>query len=327
MMTAKQTIPGLMERLPPVRGRLEPDASIAKFSWFKVGGPAEALFEPADPDDLAEFLAARPDDVPVTVIGVASNIIIRDGGVPGVVVRIGREFADIRIDGAEITAGAAAHDVNVARQARDAGLAGLEFLSGIPGTIGGALRMNAGAYGREIKDVVIDADALDSKGERHRLGLSDLGFKYRHSDVPEDWIFIAARLQGTPGDKDEISRRMDDIQSERETTQPIKTPTGGSTFKNPPDSESGGMKAWELIEKAGCRGLGRGGARVSERHCNFLINTGDATAADLEGLGEEIRRRVFDATGVTLEWEIRCLGVAADPAIRDAGGPPEEAPS
>ncbi len=327
MMTAKQTIPGLMERLPPVRGRLEADASIAKFSWFKVGGPAEALFEPADPDDLAEFLAAKPDDVPVTVIGVASNIIIRDGGVSGVVVRIGRGFADIRIDGTEITAGAAAHDVNVARQARDAGLAGLEFLSGIPGTIGGALRMNAGAYGREIKDVVIDADALDSKGERHRLGLSDLGFGYRRSGVPEDWIFIAARLRGTPGDKDEIRRRMDDIQSEREATQPIRTPTGGSTFRNPEGPEAEGMKAWELIEKAGCRGLSRGGARVSEHHCNFLINTGDATAADLEGLGEEIRRRVFDATGVTLEWEIRCLGEAADPAVRDAGGPPEEAPS
>ena len=304
MMTAKKTTSGLIERLPPVRGGLEADASIAKFSWFKVGGPAEVLFEPADADDLKEFLAAKPDDVPVTVFGTASNVIIRDGGIGGVVVRIGSGFADIGVDGNEITAGAAAHDVNVARRARDAGLTGLEFLSGIPGTIGGALRMNAGAYGREIKDVAVEAEALDSEGSHHRLGLTELGFRYRHSDVPEDWIFISALLRGTPGDKDDITRRMEEIQNQRQTTQPVRTPTGGSTFKNPE-----GMKAWELIEKAGCRGLSRGGAQVSEQHCNFLINAGQATAADLEGLGEEIRRRVFEQTGVKLEWEIRLLGI------------------
>ena len=310
MMTAKRTTSSLIERLPAVRGSLEANAPIARFSWFKVGGPAEVLFEPADVEDLAEFLAAKPDDVPVTVFGTASNVIIRDGGIEGVVVRIGRGFTDIEVDGNDITTAAAAHDANVARAARDAGLAGLEFLSGIPGTIGGALRMNAGAYGREIKDVAVEAEALDPEGGRHRLGLAELGFGYRRSIVPEDWIFTAARLRGTPGDKDEITRRMEEIQDERETTQPIKTPTGGSTFKNPK-----GMKAWELIEKADCRGLSRGGAQVSEQHCNFLINTGRATAADLEGLGEEIRRRVFEETGVKLEWEIRLLGVAADSSL------------
>ncbi len=310
MMTAKRTTSGLIERLPAVRGSLEANAPIARFSWFKVGGPAEVLFEPADVEDLAEFLAAKPDDVPVTVFGTASNVIIRDGGIEGVVVRIGRGFTDIEVDGNDITAAAGAHDANVARAARDAGLAGLEFLSGIPGTIGGALRMNAGAYGREIKDVVVEAEALDPEGGRHRLGLAELGFGYRRSIVPEDWIFISAGLRGTPGDKDEITRRMEEIQDERETTQPIKTPTGGSTFKNPK-----GMKAWELIEKADCRGLSRGGAQVSEQHCNFLINTGRATAADLEGLGEEIRRRVFEETGVKLEWEICLLGVAADSSL------------
>ncbi len=310
MMTAKPTTSSLIERLPAVRGSLEANAPIARFSWFKVGGPAEVLFEPADAEDLAEFLAAKPDDVPVTVFGTASNVIIRDGGIKGVVVRIGRGFTDIEVDGNDITVAAAAHDANVARAARDAGLTGLEFLSGIPGTIGGALRMNAGAYGREIKDVVVEAEALDPEGGRHRLELAELGFGYRRSIVPEGWIFISARLRGTPGDKDEITRRMEEIQDERETTQPIKTPTGGSTFKNPK-----GMKAWELIEKADCRGLSRGGAQVSEQHCNFLINTGRATAADLEGLGEEIRRRVFEETGVKLEWEIRLLGVAADSSL------------
>ncbi len=309
MMTAKRTTSDLMERLPAVRGSLEANAPIARFSWFKVGGPAEALFEPADAGDLKEFLGEKPADVPVTVLGAASNVIIRDGGIEGVVVRLGRGFAEIEVNGNDITAGAAAHDVNVARAARDAGLAGLEFLSGIPGAIGGALRMNAGAYGREIKDVAVEAEALDPEGGRHRLGLAALGFGYRRSIVPEGWIFISVRLRATPGDKDEITRRMEKIQDQRETTQPIKTPTGGSTFKNPPVSESGGMKAWELIEKAGLRGLSRGGARVSEQHCNFLINTGQATAADLEGLGEEIRRRVFEATGVKLEWEIRLLGI------------------
>ena len=307
-MPAKQAPPTLIERLPPTRGDLEAEAPLARFTWFKVGGPAEVLFQPADADDLAQFLAAKPDDVPVTIIGTASNIIIRDGGIEGVVVRIGRGFADIQIDGDVITAGAGANDLTVARKARDGGLGGLEFLTGIPGAIGGALRMNAGAYGREIADVVIDAEALDGAGTLHRLKAAELGFGYRHCGAPEDWIFTAARLQGHPADGDDISLRMDEIQAERETTQPIKTPTGGSTFANPPGLESGGMKAWELIEKAGLRGLRRGAAQVSELHCNFLINTGGATAADLEGLGEDIRRRVLIDSGVNLEWEIRRIG-------------------
>jgi len=307
MMTAERLTP-LIESLPRVRGGLEADAPLARYTWFKVGGAADVLFQPEDADDLATFLAGKPAGVPVTVIGTASNIIIRDGGIEGVVVRIGRGFAAIEIEGDVITAGAGANDLNVARRALEAGLGGLEFLSGIPGAIGGALRMNAGAYGREIKDVVIDADALDAAGKSHRLGGEALGLGYRCSTVPEDWIFTSARLRGAADDKDEIARRMDDIQAEREKTQPVKTPTGGSTFANPPASVSGGMKAWELIDKAGCRGLIRGGAKVSDQHCNFLINTGAATAADLEGLGEEVRRRVMADSGVTLEWEIRRLG-------------------
>ena len=302
-MPAKQAPPTLIDRLPSSRGDLEADAPMARYTWFKVGGQADVLFQPADADDLALFLAAKPAEVPVITIGAASNIIIRDGGIEGVVVRIGRGFADIRVDRDQIIAGAGANDLTVARRARDAGLSGLEFLCGIPGTIGGALRMNAGAYGREIADVLIDAEAVDGAGNVHQLKASELGFGYRHCGVPEDWIFIAARLQGRPADSGEISRRMDDIQAERETTQPIKTPTGGSTFANPE-----GMNAWELIAKAGCRGLLHGAAQVSELHSNFLINTGGATATDLEGLGEDIRRRVFDDSGINLEWEIRRIG-------------------
>lgn len=310
-MTAERTRPGLIDRLPAVEGGLVPDAPLARFTWFKVGGPAEVLFEPVDADDLQRFLAAKPADVAVTVIGAASNVIVRDCGVPGVVVRLGRGFAQIAVAGADIVAGAGAHDVTVARRARGAAIAGLEFLAGIPGSIGGALRMNAGAYGREIKDVIVEADALDPKGGRHRLAATDLGLSYRECRVAEDWIFVAARLRGRPGDKDDIQRRIQEIQSQRESTQPVRTPTGGSTFRNP-----SGLRAWEMIERAGCRGLRRGGAQVSNMHCNFLINTGGATAADLEGLGEEVRRRVFEASGVTLEWEIRRLGVAAEPPAR-----------
>jgi len=319
MMTARKPAPGLIGRLPTVRGDLAADVPLAKYTWFKVGGPAEVLFQPADADDLALLLRGKPADVPVTVIGAASNVIVRDGGVPGIVVRVGSGFADIAIDGDAIVAGAAAHDLNVARRARDAGIAGLEFLAGVPGTVGGALRMNAGAYGREMKDVVASAEALDPAGGRHRLGPGDLGFAYRHCAVPEDWIFTSARLAGTPGDAAAITRRMDDIRAEREAAQPVRAPTGGSTFRNPdgaPGGVPGGAKAWELIERAGCRGLRRGGAAVSEKHCNFLVNNGGATAADLEGLGEEVRRRVFEETGVTLEWEIRRLGVADGPRAR-----------
>ncbi len=305
MMTARQT-QHLIDRLPPVRGRLTADAPLAAVTWFRVGGPAEVMFRPADPDDLAEFLAKRPPDVPVTVIGVASNLLVRDGGVEGVVVRLGRGFAAIEISGARVAAGAAVLDLNVAIACRAAGVGGLEFLSGIPGTIGGALRMNAGAYGREIKDVLESATALDNTGRRHELGLAEMGLGYRHCGVPEDWIFTGAVLRGVETDRDAIQKRMDRIQSEREASQPIRARTGGSTFANPP-----GHKAWELIDRAGCRGLARGGAMVSEKHTNFLINTGTATAADIEGLGEEVRRRVFDKFGVTLEWEIRRVGRSA----------------
>ena len=304
-MPAKQPSPGLMERLPAVRGILQADAPMAKLSWFKTGGMADVLFQPADVDDLAGLLKDKPAEVPVTVIGTASNIIIRDGGIEGVVIRAGAGFADIDIDDDIVTAGAAAYDVTVARKARDAGLTGLEFLSGIPGSIGGGLKMNAGAYDTEFKDIFVDAEALDGEGALHRLELAGMAFGYRQCGVPEDWIFTKARLRGVPGDRDAITRRMDEIQAEREETQPIRTPTGGSTFRNPD-----GAKAWELIEKAGCRSLMRGKARVSDLHCNFLINTGGATAADLEGLGEEVRRRVFEDSGVTLEWEIRRIGRA-----------------
>ena len=308
MMAARRNSDRLIDRLPPVRGRIAENAPLAPMTWFRVGGPAEVLFRPADRDDLAAFLAAKPAEVPVTVLGVASNLLIRDGGIPGVVVRLGRGFAEITTAGDEVTAGAGALDFNVALTARDAGIAGLEFLSGIPGTVGGGLRMNAGAYGGEFKDVVIEAEALDASGGVHKLPVAALGLAYRHSGVREDWIFTAARLKGRPGDADAIGRRMAEIQSRREATQPIRARTGGSTFANPP-----GRKAWELIDQAGCRGLARGGAQVSEKHANFLINTGTATAADLEGLGEEVRRRVQAKFGIALEWEIRRLGTPASP--------------
>jgi UDP-N-acetylmuramate dehydrogenase len=296
----------LIDRLPPVRGRYRENAPLAPVTWFRVGGPAEVLFRPADVDDLAQFLATRPEDVPVTVLGVGSNVLVRDGGVPGVVIRLGREFASLDVDGADILAGAAAMDVNVARLACTAGIAGLEFLSGVPGTIGGALRMNAGAFGGEVKDVVVAAEALDGDGRRHRLNGDDLGFGYRSSSVPADWLFVSARLRGSFGETAAIAGRMDEIRKLRERTQPIRVRTGGSTFTNPP-----GQKAWELIEAAGCRGLTHGDAMVAEKHCNFLINKGSATAADLEALGEEVRRRVLTTSGVALHWEIRRLGIPA----------------
>ena len=313
MMTARQS-QHLIDRLPPVRGRLTADAPLAAITWFRVGGPAEVMFRPADADDLAEFLAKKPPEVPVTVIGVASNLLVRDGGVGGVVVSLGSGFTAIEISGTRVTAGAAVLDVNVAIACRAAGVGGLEFLSGIPGTVGGALRMNAGAYGREIKDVLESASALDNAGVRHELSLSEMGLGYRHCGVPEDWIFLGATLRGVEADRDAIQQRMAEIQSEREASQPIRARTGGSTFANPP-----GHKAWELIDRAGCRGLERGGAMVSEKHTNFLINTGSATAADIEGLGEEVRRRVFEKFGVALEWEIRRIG-------RPAAGLKEAAP-
>ena len=306
MMVATRRKDRLIDRLPKLRGRLEERAPLAGLTWFRVGGPAELLFTPADRDDLSAFLAGRPADVPLVVLGLGSNLLVRDGGVDGVVVRLGRAFAAIDIEDEEIRAGAGAIDRNVALACRDAGLAGLEFLSGVPGTIGGAVRMNAGAYGAEIKDVLLRAEALDGGGEAHLIGLQECGFTYRHCAVPEDWIFTSATLRGEIGERAEIGRRIDEIAAQRTESQP-RNRTGGSTFTNPD-----GAKAWELIERAGCRGLVRGGAKVSAQHCNFLVNTGAASAADIEGLGEEVRRRVFEATGVRLEWEIRRIGNARE---------------
>ena len=299
------TDPHLIDVMPRVRGRLTADAPLAPVTWFRVGGPAEVVFRPADAEDLAVFLDALPDEVPVTVIGVASNLLVRDGGVPGVVIRLGRGFADIATDGTDVTAGAAALDLNVAAVAHDAGIAGLEFLSGIPGTVGGALRMNGGAYGREVRDVLIAAQGVDRRGARLTFTAAEMGFTYRHSAVPDDVIFTGALLRGTRDEPAAIAARMDDIAAKRADTQPVRARTGGSTFKNPP-----GRKAWELIDGAGCRGLTVGAAQVSEKHCNFLLNLGGATAADLETLGEEVRRRVFDRFGIMLEWEIKRIGLA-----------------
>ena len=258
---------------------------------------------PADEADLADFLRGKPDDMPVTVIGVGSNLLVRDGGIRGVVIRLGRPFTDAVIKDGDLHVGAGALDLNVAQVAQQAGIAGLEFLSGIPGTIGGALRMNAGAYGSEIKDVLISATAIDSKGIKHTVTPDEMGMSYRHCDLPEDWIFTSAILHGTAGDPDEIAKRMDEIQQARAGSQPIKSRTGGSTFANPvPD------RAWEVIDAAGCRGLTIGGAQMSEQHCNFMINTGNATALDLEQLGDEVRKRVKEHSGVELRWEIRRIG-------------------
>jgi UDP-N-acetylmuramate dehydrogenase len=297
-------VPTLLDRLPKLRGSYAPFAALAPFSWFRVGGPADVLFRPADEDDLAAFLAKRPSGLPLTVLGAASNVLIRDGGVRGVVIRLGKGFTGIEIlGGHRVKAGAAALDAAVARHAAKAGIAGLEFLVGIPGTVGGALRMNAGAYGRETKDVLIEAYALTNQGERVVFTPDELNFSYRHCGASEDLIFTAALFAGGPGNPAEISKRMDEIAAAREQSQPIRTRTGGSTFKNPP-----GAKAWELIDKAGCRGQVRGDAQVSAQHCNFLINRGAASAADLEDLGEDVRTRVFHMCGIKLDWEIKRLG-------------------
>ena len=307
MMAAGIFTGSLIERLPRVRGRLSENANIGAKTWFRVGGPAEVLFRPVDEADLADFLKEKPGDVPVTVIGVASNLLVRDAGVPGVVVRLGRGFSEIKVKGETIEVGAGALDLNVALTAEASGLGGFEFLSGVPGTIGGGLRMNAGAFGREMKDITVSAHALDETGHGHDFSLDDLGFTYRHANVPDGWIFTRASFKGHPAAADEIAKKMVEIRAFREEGQPQRVATGGSTFANPD-----GQKAWELIDAAGCRGLRRGGAMVSEKHCNFLINTGGASAADLEGLGEEVRRRVFENSGVTLEWEIRRIGVSSD---------------
>ncbi len=292
--------------MPALRGRLLANQSLAELTWFRVGGPAQVLFMPEDEQDLAYLLGNLPGEIPLTVIGLGSNLIVREGGVPGVVVRLGRGFADIAIEGVDVRVGAAVPDVKVARAAQEVGIAGLEFLRGIPGAVGGALRMNGGAYGRETKDVLVEARAVDRHGSVHVLRNADMHCAYRHCGAPEDFIFTQAVFHGERGDPAAIAAAMDKITESREATQPIKSRTGGSTFKNPP-----GRKAWQLIDAAGCRGLRIGDAQVSPMHCNFLINLGNATAADIETLGETVRRRVEENSGVELEWEIKRIGVAA----------------
>lgn len=296
--------------LPPLRGRVQRDAPLGAATWFRVGGPADVLVRPADVDDLLLLLRDLPDEMPLTVLGAASNMIIRDGGVAGVVVRLARGFGDIAIEADGIVAGAAALDVTVAETAAQHALGGLEFLVGIPGTIGGAVAMNAGAYASEVKDVLDWAEVATPAG-LIRLTADDLHFAYRRAALPPRAVVTRTRFRATPGDAAAIAARLNEIRAAREATQPVRARTGGSTFKNPP----GAKKAWELIDAAGCRGLTNGAAQVSEKHCNFLLNTGGATAAEIEALGEEVRTRVKAATGVDLEWEIKRIGrpVSADP--------------
>ena len=304
-MTFPDIVPEL-KNLPQLRGRLLANQSLAELTWFRVGGPAQVLCLPEDEADLSYLLTALPGEYAVTVIGLGSNLIVRDGGIAGVVVRLGRGFSDVVIEpNHRIRAGAAVPDVKVARAAQEAGIAGLSFLRGIPGAIGGALRMNAGAYGGETKDRLISARGVDARGAVHEYSNAEMGFSYRHCGVPDDVVFTEALFQGEAGDRDQIAAEMNKITESREATQPVKSRTGGSTFKNPP-----GHKAWQLIDAAGCRGLRIGGAQVSELHCNFLINLGDATAADIETLGETVRARVKAHSGVDLEWEIKRIGVS-----------------
>jgi UDP-N-acetylmuramate dehydrogenase len=304
-------MPGLVDevkaRAPNLRGRLTADAPIADATWFRVGGPAEALFSPADEDDLAYVLSVLPHEIPVTTIGLGSNLIVRDRGISGLVIRLGgRAFGAVEVmDGSRIVVGSATPDQYVAKAAAIAGVDGLAFLRGVPGSIGGALVMNAGAHGGEIKDALLEARGIDRTGARRVFSNPAMGFSYRHSLAPDDIVFTGAMFQGRPGEPKAIEAEMERITRAREASQPIREKTGGSTFKNPP-----GMKAWQLIDKAGCRGLRVGGAQVSTMHCNFLINLGSATAADLEELGEEVRRRVFETGGIALEWEIKRVGVA-----------------
>ncbi len=287
-----------------LRGKLTPDAPLAKLVWFKAGGKADWLFEPADIDDLKLFLERLDGRLPVMALGLGSNMIVRDGGVPGVVIRLGKPFAKIEIHADHtLTCGGGAHGILVASTARDAGIAGVEFMRGIPGTVGGFVRMNGGAYGREVSDVLIDCDVVLPNGNLVTLLAAELRYTYRHSELSEGAVVVRARFQGEPGDPAAIGAKMDAIGEAREQSQPLRTKTGGSTFKNPP-----GKKAWELVDAAGCRGLRMGGAQVSEKHTNFLLNVDDATSADIEGLGEEVKRRVRANSGVELEWEIQRVG-------------------
>ena len=296
-----------MTALPPVRGRLTEGAALAPLVWFKAGGHAQWLFEPKDADDLSDFLAALDPTVPVMALGLGSNLIVRDGGVPGVVVRLGKAFAQVeRLDDVTLRCGGGASGILVSSTARDAGIGGVEFLRSIPGTVGGFVRMNGGAYGREVKDVLIEADVVLRSGERVTLSLADLGYTYRHSALPDGAVVVSATFRGEPAEPAVVQAEMDRIAAAREASQPLRSKTGGSTFKNPD-----GHKAWALVDAAGCRGLRRGDAQVSEKHCNFLLNLGSATSADIEGLGEEVRDKVKAQSGVTLEWEIQRVGVAA----------------
>jgi UDP-N-acetylmuramate dehydrogenase len=296
----------LKAAMPDLRGRLLANESLAPLTWFRVGGPAQVLFTPADEDDLAYFLKSLPGELPVTVVGVGSNLIVRDGGVLGVVIRLSpRGFGEASAEKEIISAGAAALDKRVAEVAAAANLAGLEFLFGIPGTVGGALRMNAGANGAETKDVLIDANGIDRAGKKRVFANADMKFVYRNSGVDASIIFTSARFRGTPAAAEAIRARMNEVQTHRETAQPIRDKTGGSTFKNPP-----GHSAWKLIDAAGCRGLRLGGAQVSEMHCNFLINTGNATGHDIETLGETVRARVKESSGLELQWEIKRIGIS-----------------
>ena len=305
-MAFPDIVPELRAKMPKVRGRLLPNQPLAELTWFRVGGPAQVLFMPEDEDDLAYVLANLPREIPVTAIGLGSNLIVRDGGVPGMVIRLGRGFNDVTVEGdVRLRVGTAVPDVKVARAAQEAAISGLSFMRGIPGGIGGALRMNGGAYGRETKDALIEARGVDRSGRIHVFANGDMHYSYRHCGAPDDVIFTQALFQGSPGDPDAIAAEMDQITEAREATQPVKSRTGGSTFKNPP-----GHKAWQLIDAAGCRGLRIGDAQVSEMHCNFLINLGGANAGDIETLGETVRKRVKENSGVDLEWEIKRIGVA-----------------
>ena len=299
--------------LPTVRGRLTYNAPLGHMTWFGVGGPAEVLFKPADKQDLVDFIKNCPKDVPITVLGVASNLIIRDGGIPGVVIRLGRDCGEIKVNGTSLTAGAAALDMNVALAAARDSIAGLEFLSGIPGSIGGALRMNAGAYGKEIKEVLTSAEVLFRDGTVKMMTAAEMGMSYRHNNLPEDVIFLGCTLQGEAGDTAAIEARMNEIKTRRAESQPIRSKTGGSTFANPATPEGADpkdvKKAWQLIDAAGCRGLKIGGAQMSEMHANFMLNTGGATAADLERLGEKVREKVYAQSQIMLRWEIKRIGV------------------
>jgi UDP-N-acetylmuramate dehydrogenase len=305
-MTFPENFPDLKSMLPDLRGRLLPSQPLAELTWFRVGGPAQVLFMPEDEADLAYMLASFPLEIPVTVIGLGSNLIVRDGGVPGVVIRLGRGFNEATaLDDCLVRAGAAVPDVKVARVAQEAAIAGLAFLRGIPGAIGGALRMNGGAYGGETKDILVSARGVDRQGNIRTFSNADMQYTYRHCGAPDDIIFTEVVFRGRPGDPAAIAAEMDKITQSREATQPIKSRTGGSTFKNPP-----GHKAWQLIDAAGCRGLTIGGAQVSELHCNFLINLGSATASDIETLGETVRQRVKENSGIDLDWEIKRIGRA-----------------